>query len=621
MLVAREGYYRVYRDGQEFSQHTTERKCVESAYQCKADYPCARVTYKHDYEVEVAKVPRAQTFLGDAAGDGYCYTRPPDDGEGPTAPTLSGAADDDDAVLNWSGAIDALSGILDYQIERSAVSPESFSLLTTVEGTETSYTDTIGNNTSWKYRVRGRDTAPTPNNGTYSNTVTVTTPPSSSQLQPGTLSIEDASYSAAEGGQITFRVRRSGNGSASPTVTVNYAFTGLGSAAPASPTGTLTWVGTANGLRTVTVTLGSVSSTTVGAVTLSNPQAASGAIAPTLGVSSVSVTVQDIPAGGYSAPGIPSIVDDAISTIASDGTANFTGPAPTIFVFDDFRNGADGTSINLNGAVYGSWAGYNTGTPQYDTDVRHSGTAAMKGKVQSESKQRGLRLNYTPTDEFFLSFYMRHTVGPTGIRIGGAKITWIFDGDNGTQSGQGYDMCWPTRTGVSSTAISIAGNDFNQSGGFNNMWVANEWCRFSAWAKDNGASPMNFYLQAISQTTGFQKRTAPTLVSTMFNNSSSDSVNRLTIPGYYDDDDLTFEAWYDDIYYASNPARVEIGDNPIYEQCRELSICPITAMSSTSISARMMRGGHGTMQNKYVFVHDSSNQLVTFNGSQGRLIS
>ena len=144
------GYYRVYRDGVEFSEHTTERKAIESAYQCKADYPCARVTYKHDYEVEVAKVPVAKTFERDAEGDGYCYSRPPDDGEGPTAPVLSGAANDDDVVLNWSGAIDALSGVLDYQIERSAVSPESFSLLATVNGDVTTYTDTVGNSVSRK---------------------------------------------------------------------------------------------------------------------------------------------------------------------------------------------------------------------------------------------------------------------------------------------------------------------------------------------------------------------------------------------------------------------------------------------------------------------------------------
>ena len=144
------GYYRVYRDGVEFSKHIQERECIESAYQCKADYPCARVTYRHEYEVEVAKVPVAKTFERDAEGDGYCYSRPPDDGVGPSAPVLSGAANDDDVVLNWTPAIDALSGILDYQVERSAVSPESFSLLATVSSSVTTYTDSgVGNSVSW----------------------------------------------------------------------------------------------------------------------------------------------------------------------------------------------------------------------------------------------------------------------------------------------------------------------------------------------------------------------------------------------------------------------------------------------------------------------------------------
>jgi hypothetical protein len=245
----------------------------------------------------------------------------------------------------------------------------------------------------------------------------------------------------------------------------------------------------------------------------------------------------------------------------------------------------------------------------------------MKGKVITEVNQRQVRVVHSAASEFFLSFWMRCSVGVTGIRIGGAKITWIFDGPTGTDTGGAYDMCWPTRTSIGGTNMSIAGNNFNQSAGFNNMWQANEWFRFSAWAKSNGSSPMNFYIQNINQTTGFQKRTTPTGVTTMFGGQSSTSFDRMGIPGYFDDDDLTFEAWFDDIYYANNPARVEIGDNASYESCRELSICPITAMSSTSISARMMLGGHSTLVGKYVFVHDANNNLVTYNGSQGRLIS
>lgn len=47
------GYYRVFKDGVEFSKHTSEREALESAFNLESANPTANVTYKHDYEVKV----------------------------------------------------------------------------------------------------------------------------------------------------------------------------------------------------------------------------------------------------------------------------------------------------------------------------------------------------------------------------------------------------------------------------------------------------------------------------------------------------------------------------------------------------------------------------------------
>jgi hypothetical protein len=47
------GYYRVYVDGDQYSQHTTERIAISSAIQAKSENPDKEVWYDHEYIVTV----------------------------------------------------------------------------------------------------------------------------------------------------------------------------------------------------------------------------------------------------------------------------------------------------------------------------------------------------------------------------------------------------------------------------------------------------------------------------------------------------------------------------------------------------------------------------------------
>ena len=493
----------------------------------------------------MAKTPVARTFERDAEGDGYCYSRPPDDGEGPSAPVLAGAPDDNDIVLNWSPAIDALGGILDYQVERSAVSPESFSLLATKDSDVTTHTDTdVGNSVSWKYRVRARDTAPTPNAGSYSNIVTVTTPSSAEQLQPGTLAIEDASYSAAEGGQITFRVRRSGNGSASPTVTVNYAFTGLGSGAPNPSTGTLTWTSTTSGLQAATVSLGSVTTTTVGAVTLSNPQATTGSIQPTLGLSSVPVTVSDIPTAGYTHASVTGNFTNNGSIIISG--AGFGANGPTTRLYATWSTGASGTNVQIADPETGSLL-QAVNSPYYSTVAARDGSVSVCCHDGDAPGIRILRGTFPQSTRVKVRYWVYYPIGSSfpGGSIGSYspagsnyKLSWL--GISATMSG-GTDVCIPSFSGGTECRIDGNGNTAvegsgctwsprypNSSGTIQSHFRYGEWCMVECLQDaDNEILRINHWTPTIAQWQRFAK-SAPNY----WGNSGSQYWSHYNLPGY-----------------------------------------------------------------------------------------
>jgi hypothetical protein len=294
-------------------------------------------------------------------------------------------------------------------------------------------------------------------------------------------------------------------------------------------------------------------------------------------------------------------------TIAAQGSENFGSTASGIVLFDDFESGTSGGDISLNGPRIGSWSSYNDGNrPRYDSSVSYTGSQCMLAKIDTQDFARTLNLVFSPRSEFFMSFWRRYSWTPGAIQVGKCKETWLMDGANGFAS-SAYDMCWPTRTSIGGTSVSIAGNDFNQSGGFNNMWYANEFARFAAWGKSNGSSAMNFYLQSVNQTGGMQQRTSPTNISTFFGGSSSTTFDRINIPGYYDQ--VGWSAHWDDIYFAATPARVEVGDSSTYANCRSLSVLPAQVWSASSVEADLYSTTIAAGDTVYVF--DRNNTLIT----------
>lgn len=282
------------------------------------------------------------------------------------------------------------------------------------------------------------------------------------------------------------------------------------------------------------------------------------------------------------------------------------GSGSTVVLFDDFEDGVDGEDIGLTSPYIGSWSSYNNAShPTYSATLPNTGSLCMFAKNAAEENARTLNLIFSARTEFFMSFWRKYSVAPTAITVGQCKETWMMDGP-GAFNSSAYDMCWPTRSSIGGTSVVIAGNDFNQSIGFNNMWYANEWARFAAWGKSNGASPMNFFIQSVNQTGGYQQRTSASINSAFFGSTTSSTFDRVNVPGYYSE--TGWSAYWDNFFFATNPARVEVGDSSTYTSCRRLHIVPHVSWSSTQIEADI-RSDVTAGDTFYVF--DDSNTLVT----------
>ena len=113
----------------------------------------------------------------------------------------------------------------------------------------------------------------------------------SAEAQPGTISLTSTSVAVNEGSNATITASRTSGSDGA--VAVDWA---VSDALTAPASGTLNWAAGVTGTQSASVLAGLVAATTQGTITLSNPRRTDGGSpAPTLGVSSGVITVNDTP--------------------------------------------------------------------------------------------------------------------------------------------------------------------------------------------------------------------------------------------------------------------------------------------------------------------------------------
>lgn len=98
-LTAKGRYYKVYRDEEYISQHTTEREAIESAEEVAFAEPFSAVLYRHEYETEVALTTAGLTVAGTVGGQ---LDLPPVMNSIPAPAFLEGTADTYDMSQHWT---------------------------------------------------------------------------------------------------------------------------------------------------------------------------------------------------------------------------------------------------------------------------------------------------------------------------------------------------------------------------------------------------------------------------------------------------------------------------------------------------------------------------------------
>ncbi len=242
---------------------------------------------------------------------------------------------------------------------------------------------------------------------------------------------------------------------------------------------------------------------------------------------------------------------------------------------------------------------------------------------------------FSDAQEIFISYrvmiptgkHFPHSDAPNTFPVGSQwKLTWLMDGYRG-QTGND-DLCIPTWP--SGTSFSIAGNDnafklvTGRSYTDTNWFSFLDWNRFSVYMKGGKIPDVDkgtLWSQGMSAEHG-QKIFASnekvlfdgddTKDGYQFEDDDISRWNRLTVPGWHRTGDANAAAMYDDIYIATGAharARIEIGNNPIYDESAILAITTPSSWKDNTVSTTFRRGAFQNGETAYLFVIDEFGEV------------
>ena len=156
-------------------------------------------------------------------------------------------------------------------------------------------------------------------------------------------------------------------------------------------------------------------------------------------------------------------------------------------------------------------------------------------------------------------------------------------------------------------------------GSLDDLFDINGFNRVSTWLKADAANPET---EGYTWIQWLSAKTDPAFVRDydrpVFNGSAtlptSYKWTQLNVPGWYGNSLNNPGGVYDDVYLATGAnaaARVEIGDASEYEDCTELSIMPSVSWADSEIKVIVKTKGNQTISQKYLFIFNGENELIT----------
>jgi len=317
-------------------------------------------------------------------------------------------------------------------------------------------------------------------------------------------------------------------------------------------------------------------------------------------------------------------ISDAGGNFSNAGTiiisgSGFGNNGPNVVFFDDFEKGTNGDEIltGIGSAQVGKIRNVNgISKPYYANSASVSGSLAFQADMSSswyEYAQIDL-----PDDcrDIFISWWLYLPLSDNAPGEGNPagrnwKQMWIQG-----ESTSDDDLVIPTLH----TSWQINGNEPDP--GYS-KYVAidfqkGEWKRLSAWLKGGSQNDGACHFWELDDLNGMVQRVNDNSVNTLKNGGAWEKVR---INGY-GRQTLNSHPTFDDVYLASGPsarARIEIGNNAVFEDCTKLTIATPTSWNDTQITATLWQGQFEFGDNAHLFVVDeigevSSGHPITIGG-------
>lgn len=328
-----------------------------------------------------------------------------------------------------------------------------------------------------------------------------------------------------------------------------------------------------------------------------------------------------------------SITNESSIVIKGQG---FGAKGPNIILYDNFENAAahkQGSDIDLSATV-GNWDKTGLYSPVYD-DFSHSGSYSMRIYKDGKNFRQFRKAFPEKVTEVFISFWVavppntlfphRHSSPSLGDfpEESAWKFTWLMNEDTGSpgQKPSDNDICVPTH--ISKGQMVFSGNtltltdpyvEMSNIDSINDWWMFGKFNRISGWLKADPKNPAKsngtIWGQGLSQAGQYIfKQHRPVFEG----GSAPYQWGYITVPGWARNLSENTRPVYDDFYLAigeNSAARVEIGDNPIYEKSTNLSISVPEYWSDETIKAKIHLGSlNPKAQHLYLFVIDKDGKV------------
>lgn len=294
-------------------------------------------------------------------------------------------------------------------------------------------------------------------------------------------------------------------------------------------------------------------------------------------------------------------------TVTLEGTG-FGGKGPNIVLFDNFEKGTTGASIKTGegSATIGRWTELAAAKPYYTNSTKVSGNLAFQAD-QSKSWMTGAYLTLptpiTDGQEIFATWWLylppNNNLPGEGNSAGvNWKQVWI------NRTTELDDLVVPTMLGSNSWFIN--GNNSPYSSWLSTSFTKGRWTRFMIWIKVGYSGDGNVHFWDLTDT-GPVQRVNQNNVSVLYNNGY---FTRYVLNAYGRATSNCYPT-FDDVYVATGTntrARVEIGNQPTYNNSSKLAISTVTSWSDDKITFTFRKGSFADGQKAYLFVFDGNGQ-------------